>query len=280
MRSRPHRLRILLSGCPFSRLKSTSQPSVANDFHSSVDTSLTYINRRFIIYAMKSTHLNARGRLGRPVNADARSARTAQILDAAKRCFARKGFHATSMAEISEKAGVSPANLYQYFSNKDDLMMGLIQSNLEADLRIIQMMKDAGSLEEGLKAVSAWIGRASDGGQQHPIRLDILAETFRRADVADAARQTEIMMVDLLASLIEDGQIRGEVEAGINSHEVATLIVSLTDGILSHGAISIVPAEQRAAAFFKCVCKILGLPAEITRNVPTKTKNVNHRRKP
>src|SRR2546430_6635164 len=45
--------------------------------------------------------------------------RPAQILDAALVCFAQRGFHQTSMHDISAEAGISVGLIYRYFANKE-----------------------------------------------------------------------------------------------------------------------------------------------------------------
>src|SRR5215218_9949850 len=49
-------------------------------------------------------------------------ARRQQIIDAAYRCFARKGFHQTTMREIYAEAGLSPGAIYHYFASKEDII--------------------------------------------------------------------------------------------------------------------------------------------------------------
>ena len=83
---------------------------------------------------------NQRRALGRPVNSEARAVRRAQILDGARACFLRKGFHAATTAEISAEAGVSVANLYQYFPAKDDLVQALIEDDLAEDLALVRVV--------------------------------------------------------------------------------------------------------------------------------------------
>src|SRR5580700_9107537 len=51
-----------------------------------------------------------------------RDARRDQILDAAKRCFLRDGFHATSMQDLFAEAGLSSGAVYRYFASKDDVI--------------------------------------------------------------------------------------------------------------------------------------------------------------
>ncbi len=43
------------------------------------------------------------------------------ILDAAEALFSRHGFRETTVADIAGIAGMSPANLYRHFENKDDI---------------------------------------------------------------------------------------------------------------------------------------------------------------
>lgn len=52
-------------------------------------------------------------------------ARRRQILDGAARCFARKGFHGTSMQDVLHEVGLSAGAVYRYFSGKDDLIAAI-----------------------------------------------------------------------------------------------------------------------------------------------------------
>lgn len=53
-------------------------------------------------------------------------ARRAQLLDAAKRVFARRGYPAANIADICEEAGVARGTIYQYFRNKRDVLIALL----------------------------------------------------------------------------------------------------------------------------------------------------------
>lgn len=52
-------------------------------------------------------------------------ARRRQILDGAARCFARNGFHGTSMQDVLHEVGLSAGAAYRYFSGKDDLIAAI-----------------------------------------------------------------------------------------------------------------------------------------------------------
>ncbi len=57
--------------------------------------------------------------------------RRKQILDAAKRLFYTKGFSAATIEDIAQEAELSPAAIYLYFKNKDDLYASLSLQFLE-----------------------------------------------------------------------------------------------------------------------------------------------------
>ena len=58
---------------------------------------------------------------------DTHRARREHILDAAQICFARSGFHRTTMQDICKEAVVSPGALYVYFGSKEDLIAGIVE---------------------------------------------------------------------------------------------------------------------------------------------------------
>ncbi|MBB4687353.1 TetR/AcrR family transcriptional regulator [Amycolatopsis jiangsuensis] len=67
-----------------------------------------------------------------------RAVRERQILDAAVQVFSRHGYHAASMDEISEVAGVSKPMIYTYLGSKEDLFGKCIQREATRLLEAIQ----------------------------------------------------------------------------------------------------------------------------------------------
>ncbi|OBB47362.1 TetR/AcrR family transcriptional regulator [Mycobacterium sp. 852002-51961_SCH5331710] len=66
-----------------------------------------------------STALSAKGRQTREA-----------IEQAARKLFAERGFHGTTLGDITSAAGKSPAAFYRYFADKEDLLAVLAQSFL------------------------------------------------------------------------------------------------------------------------------------------------------
>ncbi len=66
----------------------------------------------------------------RPLGSKGRQTRQA-IEEAARQLFAQRGFHGTTLADITAAAGKSTASFYRYFTDKEDLLAALAESFLD-----------------------------------------------------------------------------------------------------------------------------------------------------
>ncbi|MFV1919678.1 helix-turn-helix domain-containing protein [Sphingomonas sp. MJ1 (PH-R8)] len=109
-----------------------------------------------------------------------------RIIEAARKLFAAKGFHATTTAELATEAAVSIGQIYRLFENKDDVIIALVEEITRA--RIAEMGGVFGAAEQGKKSVFEAIGAIasisiirSGGG----LSFEILAEACRNPRVAE-----------------------------------------------------------------------------------------------
>jgi AcrR family transcriptional regulator len=93
-----------------------------------------------------------------------KEARRAQVLQHAKRIFARKGYHRTNVADIISRARIARGTFYLYFENKKDLFEELLEQVLrELAFRIqrIRLGPDepepAAQLRENLRRVVTFV---------------------------------------------------------------------------------------------------------------------------
>lgn len=61
--------------------------------------------------------------------------RRRQILEAAIKTFSERGFHKTTIRDISQEAGIAVGTIYNYFKNKEDLLIGLLDMMNESSDR-------------------------------------------------------------------------------------------------------------------------------------------------
>ena len=77
--------------------------------------------------------------------------RRSQILDAALVCFAKRGFHQTSMHDISAEAGISVGLIYRYFENKEAVISAMADRHKKEISDMLQRARQAPTLLESLE---------------------------------------------------------------------------------------------------------------------------------
>jgi AcrR family transcriptional regulator len=87
--------------------------------------------RRVSVGAVATSTSKTR-RVARAVGDEAKEQRREAILVAAKRVFARKGFHATTVADVAKAAKLSYGSIYWYFDSKDALFHALMDAEERA----------------------------------------------------------------------------------------------------------------------------------------------------
>jgi AcrR family transcriptional regulator len=67
-------------------------------------------------------------------------ARPGEILAAALACFAERGFAATRLEEVAQRAGVTKGTLYLYFQDKEDLFKAVVRQELLPNIERVEAM--------------------------------------------------------------------------------------------------------------------------------------------
>jgi AcrR family transcriptional regulator len=70
-----------------------------------------------------------------PIQEQLIAARRNQILDAATRVFAARGVHRATIREIAKDAGIADGTIYNYFTNKQALLLGILERANQSEQR-------------------------------------------------------------------------------------------------------------------------------------------------
>lgn len=137
-------------------------------------------------------------------------ARRLEILRAAARVFRRRGIAAAGMREIADEAGLSPGNLYHYFSGKDEVLLFCQERSLERMQAAVDGAR--GSAADQLRAVlSAHVHSMHDDLEGATAHLDVEALPVRmRAKMIERRDAYE----RAVRRIVEDGMQRGEFARG------------------------------------------------------------------
>jgi AcrR family transcriptional regulator len=168
--------------------------------------------------------------------------RRRQILDAARVCFARAGFHPTTMQDIYREASLSPGAVYRYFKSKDDIIEALCEESASHMVDLVSALAAYHSWAEvldELAAVATRVLTVHACADQHDLSLDIevWGEALRNRRVGGAVRHTLATQRDLLASLVRRAQDAGEVDPALDAASVAGAALAFLEGMLVQRAL-------------------------------------------
>jgi AcrR family transcriptional regulator len=126
-----------------------------------------------------------------------------QLLDVARELFAAGGFHATSMDDVAEAAGVTKPVLYQHFPSKRALYKELLEDvgrRLLAEITAATSPADTGR-ERVQSGMAAYFGFVT--GNQPAFRLLFGASVRNDAEFAEVANAVLEHLTDAVAQMLE-----------------------------------------------------------------------------
>lgn len=121
------------------------------------------------------------------------------IVDAALRLFAEGGYAETSMSSIAEEAGVSKGTLYLYFSSKEEMFRGIMETGFEA------MLKQVGSLVKMDRSVKDlvydYIRISHDFCEENKEVSRIIADNFAKVISDEFKERMDKQLAEMLSYL-------------------------------------------------------------------------------
>ncbi|MBL8833284.1 MAG: TetR/AcrR family transcriptional regulator [Rhodospirillales bacterium] len=166
-----------------------------------------------------------------------RDDRRARILDAAKSCFIRFGFHSASMQQICAAAGMSAGNLYRYFPSKDAIIEGLCERDMNeaADgFAAVRSGPDVLAGLEGMLLEYLW-----KRPREHLCMwTEISAEATRSDAVNRNSRRVYAFIEKSLAEVLAQGIANGTVRKGVDMPSLAGLMNAVFEGMMVRRAVA------------------------------------------
>jgi AcrR family transcriptional regulator len=119
--------------------------------------------------------------------------RRSNIMMAGLEIFSEKGFHATAMDDIAERAGISKPILYQHFASKQDLYLGVLDERVDVLVAQVSNAIDSTTVNQArLEAAIACYFRLvddADRGYRLIFESDFTTNHDVRARVEDVVAQ-------------------------------------------------------------------------------------------
>ncbi len=202
---------------------------------------------------------------GMPKVTDAhRAARRDQILQAAWVCFARKGFHATSMADVIGEAGLSAGAVYLYFRSKEEIIVavaGEVFGGIEHRLSAYVAQDPPPSPSDLIDFLveQPVIARAAAPGDLFSLLLTVWAEASRHPTVNEVARK----LLDELRTVLGQAMHRW-LDAGnslaLAPEALAPVMMSVVQGMVMQQAIDGQPPFEQYRAAVRALVEAVERP--------------------
>ena len=201
------------------------------------------------------------------ISSERREAKRAEIVAAARRCFARDGFHQTSMPDIAAEAGVAVGAPYRYFASKEEIILAIAGDAFRVIFGPVQRLADQTSAltvaDLLAAAASAISGDFAVDGAGVPVPVDEMlrcavqawSEILRNEGVRGQAMEGYEQVRRSIASALQRGQAAGTVPAGLEPGDGARAFMALLHGlILQRTAFGL----QDTESFIRAASALLG----------------------
>jgi AcrR family transcriptional regulator len=181
--------------------------------------------------------------------------RREQMLHAALEVISARGYADTRIADVAERAGVSPALVIYYFKTKDQLLTEAIryyEDNWYAagQSRMAGLTTAAARLEEFV-AMSCLDAAEPEPESSWQLWLDFWAQAARNAEVAGVRQKSDERWRQVISSLVQEGQEAGEFR-DVDVASFAIYLSTLLDGFTIQIALED-PVVDSMRAFELCM---------------------------
>jgi AcrR family transcriptional regulator len=194
------------------------------------------------------------------VSAEHLAARRQQILDAARRRFARDGFHATSMQQVIAEAGLSVGAVYRYFPSKSDLIVAIAQQladGIAAQLSVIASDPDR-SITEVMEAAVGLVDANTGPDGILPLVVQVWAEAQRDPALRTMVAQIYGEIVTVYEKIAANAVARGELPPDADPAAVGPNLAAL---VLGYGILRLMTGKVELTTYRTGLRAILDSPA-------------------
>ena len=165
--------------------------------------------------------------------------RRRQILQAAVRAFARKGYHACRVSDIAKEAGVAYGLVYHYYRSKETLLEAIFKETWGAMLETIRSVEELDEpAREQVRKVTEIVLRT---WKRDPELVRVLVREVTRSTQLQEETEEIDLAYRALQRIVEQGQQTGEFRSDLDARLTATIWYGALEEILTGWAFGQLP---------------------------------------
>lgn len=191
-------------------------------------------------------------------------ARRQQIIDAAYRCFARKGFHQTTMRDIYEEAELSPGAVYHYFESKHEIIAASFDFDYQRSAGLFDAaahsLDPLGALNDMLDFLFQGLKSAAALGAGR-VNVQGWGEALVNPPLLATVQQVRAVYRDATAGIVHKAQAQGQIDPALDPQGLTTALISLYYGLELQLALDPELDVDQYAAAVKALLKSVSAPS-------------------
>jgi len=165
------------------------------------------------------------------VRADRQADRRRQILTAAVKVFAEKGFHEARVGDIAEEAGIAYGLVYHYFASKEALLETIFRTTWAEMLARVEEVEAAGvPAAEAVRQVTALLLRT---WRRDPDLVRVLVREVTRNQHVQQEIEEITAAMETLERIVRRGQESGEFRQDLDPRLAAVVFYGALEEVLS-----------------------------------------------
>ena len=197
-----------------------------------------------------------------PPATDSNTDRREQILGAAMVCFAKRGFHQTSMHHIAEAAGISVGLIYRYFASKEAVIGALAEEHKTELAQLLERARSAPTLLESLEILLTAHCCENQPQMHSAFVVDLFAEAGRNPAMATLVRDVLEAGAAGITEVIARAPEMRDAPHGLQPRDVAELIIAASHGaimrdVLEHADVSASERHERQLKVVRQLWRLL-----------------------
>jgi AcrR family transcriptional regulator len=157
-------------------------------------------------------------------------ARRDHILNAAEQCFARAGFHRTTIQDICKEAGISPGAVYVYFDSKEALIAGICERDRAEFGERLAALADAPDFLRAMKELGEHYF-VRQPVYKNQLCLEIGLESTRNPRVGEIHRSVDEFIAAGFETLFRRMRDEGRIAPDMDITTLASVLSVLGDGL-------------------------------------------------
>ena len=169
----------------------------------------------------------------RIIDPEKHQAKKQMILKAAKTCFAEKGFHQTTTAQICVAAGISTGNLFHYYPNKKAIITALFEEDRQQTQAFVAVLREEPDVLAALHGFLDMVLDIASDNTQAALVLEIAAEAGRDAEIGLLYQLNDTLLREELEYLVALGIERKQITVQFPASTLVHCLMVVVDGIFS-----------------------------------------------